>query len=565
MYPDNFIASYQASFRKHFRLPALSDYDTSYTMSYRDLALQISHLHYVYERTGIQRGDKVALMGRDSAHWCTIFMATITYGAVIVPILQDFNIEDAKTIINHSGAKFLFIDDLLLDQLDPESDLPEVHTVFDVEKITWRYSRTGGVYDYRELLPFDTFVAKRYPRGFRPTDIVYPEIGNEEILVLNYTSGTTGFSKGVMISAGNLAGNAIYADTLDLMYEKEQIICFLPLAHTYSCAFNLLASLYIGVHVHILGKVPSPKVLMKAFSEIRPVLIISVPLILEKIYKQSIIPVIEKPIVKALLRVPGIRKIIYSAIRKKLCEGLGGNFREVIIGGAPLSREVGAFLHRIGFPLTVGYGMTECGPLICYSPHRNWVPQSAGKALPHMQLRISEPEDLDVPLAAGVGEIQVKGDNVCMGYYKLPEINRHLFTEDGWMRTGDLGRVDRRGNLFIFGRSKTMILGPNGQNIYPEEIEAKLNNMSLVAESLVYQKAGRLEALVYPDEAAIKAAGLTPEQGWEQILSHRQKLNAKVGSYEMITKFTQQPTPFIKSPKRSIKRHLYKEGVEVSQ
>ena len=348
------------------------------------------------------------------------------------------------------------------------------------------------------------------------------------------------------------------------MFSGEQIICFLPLAHTYSCAFNMLAALYIGVHTHILGKVPSPKILMKAFAEIRPVLIISVPLILEKIYKQSIVPVIERPTVKALLRVPLLRRIVYVVIRKKLTEGLGGNFREVIVGGAPLSTEVAAFLHRIGFPLTVGYGMTECAPLISYSNHRRWVPLSAGRALPHMAIRVEVPEDFDQPLAPGVGEIQVRGDNVCRGYYKLPEINQLLFTSDGWMRTGDLGRIDKRGNLFILGRSKAMILGPNGQNIYPEEIEAKLNNLPLVGESLVYQKNGRLEALVYPDEVAIKQAGLTAEEAWTQIVASRKRLNAKVGSYEMVTKFVRQDKPFIKSPKRSIKRHLYKDGVEVT-
>ena len=563
MYPKNLIAAYEASFREHFRQPALSDYDTGYTLSYRDIALQIAHLHYIYEQTGIRRGDRVALMGADSAHWCVIFMATITYGAVIVPILQDFNIEDAKTIINHSEAQFLFIDDILLAQLDPEQDLPMVHTVFDVKKIMWRYSRSGIAYNYKKLLPFAPFVAQRYPRGFKRSDIAFPDVSNESMVVLNYTSGTTGFSKGVMITAGNLVGNALYAKRLDLMFDKEPIICFLPLAHMYSCAFNMLAALYIGVHVHILGKVPSPKILMQAFAEIRPVLIISVPLILEKIYKQSIVPVIEKPLIKTSLHIPLLRKLVYQVIRKKLVKGLGGNFREVIIGGAPLSREVGDFLHRIGFPLTVGYGMTECAPLISYSPHRNWVPQSSGKALPHMAIRIEEPENFDQPLAAGVGEIQVRGDNVCLGYNKLPEVNALLFTADGWMRTGDLGRLDKKGNLYILGRSKTMILGPNGQNIYPEEIEAKLNALTLVSESLVYQKNGRLEALVHPDEVAARQVGLTIDEAWEKIKAERQALNTKLGTYEKVTKFVLQEKPFIKTPKRSIKRHLYKDGVEV--
>lgn len=565
MYPDNLIKAYEASFREHFRQPALSDYATGYTISYRDLALQIAHLHYVYKEIGIQRGDRIALMGADSVHWCVIFMATITYGAVIVPILQDFNVEDAKTIINHSEAKLLFIDDLILSKLNPEEDLPMVQTIFDIKKITWRYARSGMPYDYKRLLPFAPFVARFYPKGFRRTDIVYPEVDNDELVVINYTSGTTGFSKGVLITAGNLAGNALYAQKLDLMYSGEQIICFLPLAHTYSCAFNMLAALYIGVHTHILGKVPSPKILMKAFAEIRPVLIISVPLILEKIYKQSIVPVLERSSIKALLRIPLLRKLVYRVIRKKLTDGLGGNFREVIVGGAPLSTEVAAFLHRIGFPLTVGYGMTECAPLISYSNHRRWVPLSAGRALPHMEIRIEVPEDFDQPLAPGVGEIQVRGDNVCLGYNKLPEINKLLFTSDGWMRTGDLGRLDKRGNLFILGRSKTMILGANGQNIYPEEIEAKLNNLHFVSERLVYQKNGRLEALVYPDELAAKQAGVTIEEAWEQIKAQRKQLNAKLGSYEMVTKFVLQRTPFIKSPKRSIKRHLYKDGVEVTQ
>lgn len=551
------IETYQNSFRDHFALPALTNYDDRYTLTYGTLACEISRIHRLFETLGIEKGDKIALMGKDSAQWCVVFMATITYGAVIVPILQDFSISDAYSIIRHSDAKLLFINRALFNQSPQVAEqLPEIKACFSIKSLSILYLREGIDPLPLKGLIVDDYEERFYPRGFKPANINYPNISDSEIMVLNYTSGTTGFSKGVMITGSNLAGNALYAHTLDLMYGAEQILCFLPLAHTYSCAFNLLTPLSLGTHVFILGKVPTPAILRKAFAEVRPSLIITVPLILEKIYRQAIVPALRKPHLRVLRKIPVVREVIYRNIRQKLVKLLGGQFREVIVGGAPLNSEVGHFLYRIGFPLTVGYGMTECAPLISYENHKKWVPESCGKQLKIMEIRIGAVET-DEPLEAGVGEIQVRGQNVCQGYYKLPELNETLFTADGWMRTGDLGYLDAEGNLFIKGRSKTMILGPNGQNIYPEEIEDKINNLPFVEESLVLSRQERLVALVVLDEAAVQREGLTQEEAWEKVIASRNELNKRLGQYEKVTKFERQAEPFVKTPKRSIKRFLY--------
>ena len=397
----------------------------------------------------------------------------------------------------------------------------------------------------------------------QPEDVHYYHIPNSELLVLNYTSGTTGFSKGVMLSGNNFAGNLVFCMPRDIIRPGERLLCFLPMAHVYSCMINLFLALASGTHVVILGKVPSPKILGVAFKKVRPQVIISVPLVLEKIYQNTLQPILKSPKVRFMLSLPILRDIVYRKIKAQLSEGLGGEFRQVIVGGAALNPEVGAFLKRIGFPITVGYGMTECAPLISYIEAEHWRLRSCGRVLhPYMEARIA-PLDEDHQHNVGqvedqIGEIQVRGENVCMGYFKNPEQTASLFTEDGWMRTGDLGTMDSDHYLYIRGRSKAMLLGPNGQNIYPEEIEAKIGLLPYVQESLVLMREGKLEAVIVPNQQLIEEAGMTLEEGWQLIQSHRAKLNDQLGRYEKIQVFELRTTPFEKTPKQSIRRYLYK-------
>ncbi len=546
---DNLIKAFETTFKECFPSPAFTDYDTNETFTFGNVAREVLHLHKQFAALGLQKGDKVALMGSDSARWCILFLATITYGAVIVPILQDFNPQDAERIIDHSDARILVLDKRIREEIDLQK-CPQIELLMGLETLSPIWVSNAEVNARLQE------VAKVAEQEFSEEDIRFPERDNKEVMVINYTSGTTGNSKGVVITGQNLAGNALYAHRLNLMFRGEKVLCFLPLAHTYSCAFNFLTPMTIGTHVTILGKIPSPKIILAAFAKVQPHLVITVPLILEKIYKQAIAPKLAQPSIKILTRIPGLRSIVFSSIKKRLQSVLGGQFREVIVGGAALSSEVGHFLKKIGFPLTVGYGMTECAPLICYENNKRWIPESCGKPLQTMELRIAREAGVAENMP---GEIQVKGMNVCQGYYKNPEANALLFTEDGWMRTGDLATMDAHGNVFIKGRSKTMILSGNGQNIYPEEIESKINAFPLVAESLVVQRGKRLIALIVPDEEAIKRQELTLDEGWTAIEQFRAELNNQVAQYEKITLFQRQETPFEKTPKRSIKRFLYEE------
>ncbi|MGI6135542.1 MAG: AMP-binding protein, partial [Petrimonas mucosa] len=401
-------------------------------------------------------------------------------------------------------------------------------------------------------IKLDALFAKKYPDGFHKENIVYADVDNEEVICLNYTSGTTGFSKGVMLTANNFAGNITYAHTLKLLFRGERDLAFLPMAHAYGCAFDFLYALSTGVHVTLLDVAPSPQNLINAFQEIKPNIIITVPLIFEKIYKKKILPEINKPAVKMLSRTPGLNRLVYRKIRKSLIKSLGGNFREVIIGGAALGKDVEAFFYKIKFPFTVGYGMTECGPLISYDHHYDFVPTSCGSVLAGiMEARIDSPDPEKIP-----GEIQVRGENVMKGYYKNPEATAAAFTEDGWLKTGDSG-VMRGRRLFIKGRIKTMILGPSGQNIYPEEIESKLNNLPYVAESLVIERERKLVALVYPDYEAMGADGLTADQLPQIMEDNKKLLNNQVANYERIGSIVVVDKEFEKTPKKSIKRFLY--------
>ena len=550
MIQENFIRLYEKSFRENWELPAVSDYGTPTRYTFGQVAEEVARLHLLMAACGIREGEKVALVGKDSARWCIAYMAVITYGAVLVPILQDFNANDIQHILNHSDSELLFVSDRSWEGIDEER-LPRLRAAFSLSDFGCLYERDGvGARAASEGL--DEKMKEAYPKGFTRDDIRYARRGNEEVAVLNYTSGTTGFSKGVMLTGNNLAGNVTYAMTLDLMYRGDEELCFLPLAHAYSCAFNLLTPMAVGAHINILGKMPTPKILLKAFADIRPNLIITVPLILEKIYKKMILPEISRPAVRMALRVPGIRGLIYKKICDRLTAALGGRFCEVIVGGAAMNEEVTEFLHRIGFRFTIGYGMTECAPLISYDNWRAYVPGSCGQILKGiMEVRIDSPDPL-----REVGEIQVRGENVMQGYYKNPEATASVFTPDGWLRTGDLGTIDTAKRIYIRGRSKSMILSSNGQNIYPEEIESKLNNLPYVAESVVVERKGRLVALVYPDYDAL-TGGLTENDLPALMETNRKEVNKQLAYYEQLAEISLHPMEFEKTPKRSIKRFLY--------
>ena len=546
-YTENFIKLYETALQENYERPALSDYDTDVTFTYKELAVEIEKLHFLFAEHGIRQGDAIALVGKNSAYWGVVFLATVTYGAVIVPILNDFHLNDVQHIVNHSDAVLFFATDTILKDMD-ESQMPALKMSFSFagKKITNR--EEGENLSIRLTNLFN----EKYPNGFSKEMIHFTEFPNENLMVLNYTSGTTGFSKGVLITGDNLTGNIIYARLTLPLENGDTLLSLLPLAHAYGCAFEFLFPLTLGCHITLLGKTPSPKILMKAFKEVKPNLIISVPLILEKIYKNMIVPLTEKTIMKIILKLPGINSVIFSSIRKKLVEAFGGRFKQVVIGGAPLNSEVEEFFLKIKFPVSVGYGMTECAPLVSFSLYDDYVPLSCGKILPNMEVRIDSPDPYQI-----AGEIQLSGQNVMLGYYKNEEATQQVFTDDGWLKTGDLGTIDRDNNIFIRGRSKSMILSSSGQNIYPEEIEAKLNNLPYVTESLIISKNKRLIALVYPDYDAAKMAGLSQEDLKKTMHKNKQTLNGVVASFEKIAEIQLCENEFEKTPKKSIKRYLY--------
>jgi len=556
MIAKNLISFFEDSFKKHWDLPAMSNYEGQ-TYTYGQMTEAIDEWHQFFRLQGLQRGDKVALMGKDSAEWAIFFIAVITYGAVIVPILQDFPPADAMQIIDHSESKLLAINANLWSNMCPEG-IPLVSTILDFQEGHILHGTPEAIQQFAEAKANHK---AQYPTGMRPEDVSYYHTPNEELLVLNYTSGTTGFSKGVMLSGNNFAGNLTFCIERSIIRAKETLLCFLPMAHVYSCMINLFLAMASGTHVVVLGKIPSPKILGVAFKKVRPTVIISVPLVLEKIYQNTLQPILKSRKVRFMLSLPILRNVVYRKIREQLSEGLGGDFRQVIVGGAALNPEVGEFLKRIGFPITVGYGMTECAPLISFIEAEEWRLRSCGRVLePYMEARIAPLNDEQSPSAetSEIGEIQVRGENVCMGYYKNPEQTAALFTEDGWMRTGDLGTMDSDHFLYIRGRSKAMLLGSNGQNIYPEELEAKIGMLPYVQESLVLMRDGKLEALIVPNMQLIEQTGITLDEAWEAIQSQRAALNEQVGSYEKIQRFELRTEPFEKTPKQSIRRYLYK-------
>lgn len=545
---DNFVKIYEHSFRSNWELDAITDYGTNNTLTYAQVAEQVARLHILFRECGLKKDDKVALMGRNNCNWVTVYIATVTYGAIIVPILQDFKANDALHIINHSESKLLFITDLIWEGLDIEQ-MEEVRAVYSLTNFKMLAHAHRKAITWENV---DTLFAKKYAKGFSREDVVYEERANKEIASINYTSGTTGFSKGVITPCNALAGHIKFFGSTGLQYPGCRHVAFLPLAHAYGCIVDFLGSLAHGGHTYFIGRTPSPKILLQAFKEVKPTVIVSVPLIVEKIYRKQIIPQISKGPVSWVLKVPGLSDVVLGKIRQQLMDAFGGEFKQLILGGAPLNAEVEAFFRRIKFPLTVGYGMTECAPLISVSFYPEVKMYSCGKVLDgYMEARIDHPNQ------DGVGEIQVRGEHVMLGYYKNPEVTKETFTKDGWLKTGDLGYIDEDGFLYIKGRNKTMLLGPSGQNIYPEEIEAKLNNMPYVLESLVIQHDTQLVALVCPDYDAVDAAGLDRAHLEEFMEQNRKDVNTMLAGYEQINKIKLYPHEFEKTPKKSIKRFLY--------
>ena len=552
MIQENFIKLYEKSFRENWDLPCYTDYGEKVTYTYGQVAQEIAKMHLLFKHCQLRRGDKIAIIGKNNTRWCIAYMATITYGGIVVPILQDFNPNDVHHIVNHSESVFLFTADNIWEHLEEER-LSGLRGVFSLTDFRCLYQRDGETIQ-RFLKHQDESMYEAYPKGFRKEDVVYTELDNDKVMLLNYTSGTTGFSKGVMLTGNNLAGNVVFGINSSLLKKGDRVLSFLPLAHAYGCAFDFLTATAVGTHVTLLGKVPSPKILMKAFSEVKPSLIITVPLVIEKIYKGVIQPIINKRAMKFALNIPLLDNRIYGQIRQKLVDALGGRFKEIIIGGAAMNPEVEAFFHRIKFPFTIGYGMTECAPLISYAPWDEFKLTSSGKVLEGiMEARIYKENPNDK-----LGEIQVRGENVMKGYYKNPEATAEVFTEDGWLRTGDLGTIDEDNFLYIRGRSKTMILSSSGQNIFPEEIEARLNNLPFVLESLIIERNKKLVALVYADYEALDSLGLNNPDSLKAVMDENLKnLNSSVAAYEKVSKIQLYPTEFEKTPKRSIKRYLY--------
>ncbi len=547
----SFIALLEQSIKKNWDLDALTDYKGA-TLQYRDVARKIEKLHIIFEESGIKKGDKIAICGRNSSHWGVAFLATLTYGAVIVPILHEFKADNVHNIVNHAEAKLLFVGDIVWENLD-EKAMPKLEGIILVNDFSLLVSRSKKLTFAREHL--NELFGKKFPRNFRKEHINYHQDSPEELAILNYTSGTTSFSKGVMLPYRAIWSNIRFALDVLPMKPGDKLVSMLPMAHMYGLAFEFLYVFCYGCHIYFLTRMPSPKIILQAFAEVKPELVIAVPLIIEKIIKKNVLPKLQTPTMKILLKVP----IISDKIKAKICEQIkkafGGNFYEIVVGGAAFNQDIEKFMRSINFPYTVGYGMTECGPLICYEDWKEFKAASCGKPVHRMDVRIlsRDPENV-------VGEIVCKGDNVMLGYYKNPEATAEAIDKDGWLHTGDLGVMDADGNLTIRGRSKNMILGPSGQNIFPEEIEDKLNNMPYVTESIIIQQAdGKLAALIYPDFDDAFAHGLTEKGVEEAMEANRVALNQQLSAYEQVARIKIYHEEFEKTPKKSIKRFLYQE------
>jgi len=550
----SFIALIEQSIKKNWDLDALTDYK-GVTYQYKDVARKIEKLHIIFEESGVKKGDKIALCGRNMSHWGVAFLATVTYGAIVVPILHEFKPDQVHNIVNHSEAKLLFVGDVVWEGLD-ESAMPSLEGIVLMNDFSILVSRSEKLTFAREHL--NELFGKKFPKNFRKEHINYYKDSADELLVLNYTSGTTSFSKGVMLPARSMWSNIEFGkEKLNkILKPGDSVVSMLPMAHMYGLAFEFLYEFCNGCHVYFLTRMPSPKIILQAFAEVKPKIVIAVPLIIEKIIKKNVLPKLETPTMKFLMHVPLVSDKIKEKVREQLMNAFGGEFYEIIVGGAAFNQEIEAFLRSINFPYTVGYGMTECGPIISYEDWKNFKAGSCGKAAPRMEIKILSRDPENIP-----GEIITRGDNVMLGYYKNQEATDEVIDSEGWLHTGDLGVMDAEGNVTIKGRSKNMLLGPSGQNIYPEEIEDKLNNMPYVNESIVIQALdGKLAALIYPDFELAFANGMSEKQVEEQMEANRVALNTQIAAYEQVARVKIYHEEFEKTPKKSIKRFLYQEA-----
>lgn len=545
---EDIVSMMEKSMQKNWSRDALTDYKGA-TMQYKDVARKIEKLHLLFETIGIEKGDKVAICGRNSSNWAVAFLATLTYGAVVVPILHEFKADNIHNIINHSEAKLAFIGDAIWENLVFDY-MPGVLGVVQLNDYSILETRTDKLTFAREHL--NELFGHKYPNRFEPKDISYFRPDPEALAMINYTSGSTGFSKGVMIPYRALSSNMEFAYGVLLMNPGDKVVSMLPLAHMYGMAFEFLFEMTLGAQVYFLTRTPSPKVVFAALSEVKPNLIVAVPLIIEKIIKKGILPRMEAFPMNVLVNIPIVNEAVRNSVRDQMIRSFGGNFYEVIIGGAAFNQEIDKFLHSIRFPYTVGYGATECAPIICYEDWKTARVASCGKAVINMEVRIDSSDPENVP-----GEILCRGKNVMLGYYKNEALTRETIDADGWMHTGDLGVMDKDGRLYIRGRSKNMLLGPSGQNIYPEEIEDKLNSYPFVGESLVIEREGKIVALVYPDNERIVREGVTAQQLDAAMEQNRVEINKTLPAYSQIARITLQGEEFEKTAKKSIKRFMY--------
>lgn len=538
----------EKSFRENWDRPALSNYKGQ-DLAYRDVARRIAKLHIAFEQCGLEKGDKVAICSRNQANWGVSFLATLTYGAVPVPILHEFKPGNIHYLVNHSEAKVLFVDDVIWENLS-ETEMPGLYVVVQINNFNFLYSKTEEMSQVRQHL--NESFGHKYPNNFGPEDLDYYEDKADELAVINYTSGTSGFSKGVMVPYRALWSNIEFAhvQAMPQLDNNTEVVSMLPSAHMYGMMFEFLFEMTIGAHVHFLTRVPSPKIIMQAFADIKPHIIIAVPLIIEKVYKSKLKPILDRN--KMIMNLPIIDKVIQKKILQELVNAFGGRFYEVIIGGAAFNPEVERFFRKIGFPFTVGYGMTECAPIIGYADWKDAKLYSCGKQVLNMEIRIDSPDPQNIP-----GEVLVKGANVFLGYYKNEEATKSVLGEDGWFHTGDMGVMDSDGYLFLKGRSKCMILGPSGQNIYPEEIEGVVNNVTYVVDSLVIEDHGALVSLIYPDYHQAELDGLSKSQLEAKLVETLPEINKQIPNYAKISKMEFMPEDFERTPKRSIKRYLY--------
>lgn len=547
MLEENFVKYIETSLKSNWNVGAFTDFGGE-SFKYSDVAVQIRRLHDFLNQSGIKQQDKIALVGKNSARWCITYLAIVSYGSVLIPVLPDFKPDDLHQILNHSDAILLFADDIIIKTIQPEQ-IPSIRGIFSIGDYHLTESKDDKV---KEAYQKSSLLKPLQETDLTPEKFSLPEVPNDKLALISYTSGTAGFVKGVMLQHNSLAANIRYAQNNMPLKSGDKIVSFLPLAHAFGAAFEFLFPFSLGCNITILTKTPSPQIVMQAFQEVKPALVLSVPLVIEKIFRKQIQPVISKWYMKILLAIPGLNNKIHKKIRDKLVAAFGGGFHEIVIGGAPFNKQVERFFRKIEFPFTVGYGMTECGPLISYQNWRDTQIGASGKIVDTLKLRIDSADPERIP-----GEILVKGDNVMLGYYKNPELTAEIIDANGWLHTGDLGLVDKEGRIYIKGRSKSMILGPNGKNIYPDEIENRLNNRHGIGESLIVSRNEKLIALIYPDQDVVAKEKLSPEDLQKLFEHHRKAVNHQLPNFITIAHIEIQDKEFAKTPKRSIKRFMY--------